>query len=131
MAITLKQIAAGSLAVGGTLMTTDVAANKVQVITSMRIVNKHASAAVTLNVSVGASSSEALVAPKDLSLGAGQAYLDETEIVLKTSDHLKLVSGTLRTSARVKARRLLSPRCLRRSTFAATFRSTKSCFCAE
>ena len=96
MAVTLKQIARGSIAAGvNTLTTTDVESGKVQVIKSIRLVNKHATASeVFTTFSAGPTGTEAFVAPQNLSLGPGQAYVDDVEIVLKTSDHLKVVTGS-------------------------------------
>ena len=94
MAITLKQLAMGSLAASSNATTSTVASQKIQVATSIRLVNTHATASVVLNVSAGPSGSEVLIAPKDLTLAAGQYYSDDVEITLKTSDHLKIASGS-------------------------------------
>jgi len=96
MAITLKQIALGSLAANGaTLTTTDVASGKIQVIKSIRLVNKHVSAIAGITtLAVGPTNSEIAIGPQGLSLMPGQVYLDDTEVVLKANDHLKVTSGS-------------------------------------
>ena len=94
MAVTLKQIALGSLSASSNFTTGDVGASKVQVVRSIRLVNTHASNSITVNISAGPTSGEKAVAPKDLSLGPGQAFVDDTEIVLKANDHLKVEAGS-------------------------------------
>ena len=95
MAVTLKQIMIGSIAAGGaTVNSTAPGTGKVQMIKNIRLVNKHASAAATLNVSAGPSGSERLVSPQNMSLGPGQLYQDDGEFILNSSDTLKIVSGS-------------------------------------
>ena len=95
MAVVLKQIMNGSIAAGGgTVNSTAPGTGKVQMIKSIRLVNKHASAAAALNVSAGLSPNERLVSPQNMSLGPGQMYQDDGEFILNSNDTLKIVSGS-------------------------------------
>src|SRR6266498_2799722 len=93
MAITLKQIALTSINASVNYTAADVAAGKVQVVRSVRLVNTHASAAATVNVLVGPTSGEKQISPINLSLAAGQAYQEDFEIVLVQNDHVKVTVG--------------------------------------
>ena len=95
MAVVLKQIMIGSIAAGGaTVNSTAPGTGKVQMIKNIRLVNKHASAAATLNVSAGPSGTERLVSPQNMSLGPGQMYQDDGEFILNSADTVKIVSGS-------------------------------------
>ena len=95
MAVVLKQIMIGSIAAGGaTVNSTAPGTGKVQMIKNIRLVNKHASAAATLNVSAGPSGTERLVSPQNMSLGPGQMYQDDGEFILNSTDTVKIVSGS-------------------------------------
>ena len=96
MAVVLKQIMIGSIAAGGaTVNSTAPGTGKGQMIKNIRLVNKHASAAATLNVSAGPSGTERLVSPQNMSLGPGQMYQDDGEFVLNgPSDILKIAIGS-------------------------------------
>ena len=95
MAVVLKQIMIGSLSAGGQTANSAVpGTGKVQMIKSIRLVNKHASATATLNVSAGPSGVERLVSPQNMSLGPGQMYQDDGEFILNAADTVKIVSGS-------------------------------------
>ena len=94
MAVVLKQIMIGSIAAGGgTVNSTAPGSGKIQMIRSIRLVNKHASASATLNVSAGPYPNDRLVSPQNMSLGPGQMYQDDGEFMLNSGDTLKIVSG--------------------------------------
>jgi hypothetical protein len=63
---------------------------KAQIVKSMRMVNGNATTAATVNVYLN-SGTENLASPKDLSLGPGQMYVDDSEIALEEGHKLKLV----------------------------------------
>jgi|SRR2546429_92321 len=96
MAVVLKQIMIGSINAGASpVSSTAPVTGKVQMIKNIRLVNKHASVAVTLNVSAGPSPNDRLVSPQNMSLGPGQMYQDDGEFVLNgPSDILKIAIGS-------------------------------------
>ena len=95
MAVVLKQLIIGSIVAGGGSVNTAVpGTGKVQMIKNIRLVNKHASASVTVNVSAGTTPNERLVSPQNMSIGPGQMYEDDGEYILNSADWLKIVSGS-------------------------------------
>src|SRR5882672_8966460 len=98
MAVVLKQIMIGSIAGGGaTVNSTAPGTGKVQMIKNIRLVNKHASVAATINVVAGPSAGTLrLVSPQNMSLGPGQMYQDDGEFILNgaTSDILNIAIGS-------------------------------------
>src|SRR4051812_22745740 len=103
MAVILKQLFAKEVSASDHVNSEAVASGKVQMVTDIRLVNKHASQAATLNVSVyktiaGTPPTEELVSavgPKDLSLGPGQLYVDDGEIVLVSGQFIKIAASAV------------------------------------
>lgn len=96
MAIAIKVIASNQLS---SVITADlhsqVIGGKTQVIKAMRFANPSTTAAVTLNVFFTRSTGpDRQIAPKNLSIPAGNIYVDETEITLEAGDRIRgSVSG--------------------------------------
>jgi hypothetical protein len=91
MALAVKVIAAKQL---NSTLVTDVSnavlPGKAQIIKSMRFANTNTSAPVTLNLYFARSSPPELqIAPKNLSIAAGQIYVDDTEITLEPGDRIR------------------------------------------
>ena len=85
----LKQIMLTSVAAAGSASSSAVASGKVQVVQTVRAVNTHATASTDLKISAGPTGGMMQVSPK-LTLAAGNAYLDETEFILKENDFVKV-----------------------------------------
>ena len=97
MAVVLKQIMIGSLNASGNISSTAPVTGKVQMIKNIRLVNKHASVAATINVVAGPSAGTLrLVSPQNMSLGPGQMYQDDGEFILNgaTTDILNIAIGS-------------------------------------
>ena len=96
----IKMIGSGQISAGGGSVelpgASGVSNGKAQIVKSMRIVNKHATDPVTLNIYVnsGGDPTEKLVSPQNLSLAAGQMYVDDSEIVLEATHKLKVAVTT-------------------------------------
>jgi hypothetical protein len=91
MALAVKVIACSQLTSAvNTDLSAPVVAGKAQIIKSMRFANTNASAAVTLNVYFTRSTGpDRQIGPKNLSIPAGQLYVDETEITLEQGDRIR------------------------------------------
>ena len=97
MALQIRLLGAGEIAAGGGSVELPAVSNgKAQIVKSVRLVNKHASLPVTLNVYVnsGGTPAEKMISPQNLSLGAGQMYVDDSEIALEATHKLKVVVTT-------------------------------------
>src|SRR5688572_1797657 len=67
-----------------------VIAGKAQIVKSMRFANTSASTAVTLNVYFTRSTGpDRQIGPKNLSIPAGQVYVDDSEITLEAGDRIR------------------------------------------
>jgi hypothetical protein len=86
MAVTLKQILIGQV-------TNTVPAGKVWLVKNVRLVNKHATTAATLNVTAGPSGGGRTVSPQNMSLGPGQMYQDDSEFILNPLDILSIIAA--------------------------------------
>lgn len=91
MALAVKVIASNQLiSIAATDLFVPVIAGKAQIIKSMRFANTSATAAVTLNIYFTRSTGpDRQIGPKNLSLPAGQIYVDETEITLEQGDRIR------------------------------------------
>ena len=84
MAVTIKSLAKGTLPTAeGDVYT--VPLNKTAIVKSIRLVNTHATATATVNMFVrrGTGGTSYRIAPKDMILPAGMAFVDESEITLE------------------------------------------------
>ena len=91
MAVTLKQILIGQ--VTNNSMTNTVPAGKVWLVKNVRLVNKHATTAATLNVTAGPSGGGRTFSPQNMSLGPGQMYQDDSEFILNPLDILSIIAA--------------------------------------
>ena len=91
MALSVKVIACSQLtSVVNMDLFTPVVAGKSQIIKTMRFANTNAAVAVTLNVYfTRATGPDRQIGPKNLSIPAGQIYVDETEITLEAGDRIR------------------------------------------
>jgi hypothetical protein len=95
MAIQIKQLGIGTVNASSSVdpVGSAVASGKTRIVKSLRLVNAHASAAATINVYLNAGS-DVLISPSNLSLGAGQVYVDDQEITMEATHKIKLVLGS-------------------------------------
>jgi len=93
MAVVLKQIMIGS--VTNATATGTAPAGKVWMVKDIRLVNKHASTAATLNLTAGPSGTPRSVSPQNMSLGPGQMYQDDGEFILIRSPGSTASTGSI------------------------------------
>ena len=91
MALTVKVIGSDQLTqVTPTDLFVPVIPGKAQIIKSMRFANTSPTAAVTLNLYFARSTgNDRQIGPKNLSIPAGNIYIDEAEITLEQGDRIR------------------------------------------